>query len=522
MPKDERESLELLLEVGTLLSSKLDLGELLQIVMGLASRVVDAETASLLLLDPQTDELYFDVALGLDPEVAKIRLKKGQGIAGAVAQEARSVIVNDVASDPRWSKVVDQNSGFITRSVLAAPILLKGKVLGVVEAINSAKGSFSPEDLRIFEAFASQAAVAIDNARLFSSLRTEKAKLDTLLNEMADAAVLTDEKGRILFSNSAAQRFFAAGSNPPPADLRAAVQGLEACPSLADLLSSKERITPFELVRKAPQPLVLAGTVSSLHDPAAQDANAQTCRVFVFRDVTEERHEEGLKRNFLSLISHKLKTPLASIVGYGQLLCDDLGPKTTPTNQRALQSVLEQGRKLALLVDKLLNYTVLESLDSTLFMPQPFPVDEILQEAVKDLSLWIKEKKGTALVEPGSGLKVLGDRILMRDCIKNLIENGIKFAPEGKRRVALWAGKGPDGRVEVRVRDTGPGIAPEEQTRVFRKFYQVESSFTGQVDGWGLGLSFVHKVVKKHGGDIRLESQLGAGTTVTIILPPAP
>src|SRR5208282_148141 len=136
MPKNPQESLQMLLEACMLLSSKLDLPDLLKAILSLASRVVKAETASLLLLDPAAQELYFDVALGLDPEVSKIRLKLGQGIAGTVAQSGKPSIINDVRADPRWSSTVDKQSGFQTRSILAVPMTLKGKLVGVVEAIN--------------------------------------------------------------------------------------------------------------------------------------------------------------------------------------------------------------------------------------------------------------------------------------------------------------------------------------------------------------------------------------------------
>src|SRR5579885_1274201 len=136
MAERDGERLELLLQVGRLLSSKLELGELLTSVLGLATRVVDAETASLLLYDEKAKELYFDVALGLASEAAKVRLPLGQGIAGTVAEARKAEIINAVREDPRWSPVMDEKSGFITRSVLAVPILLKGRLVGVLEAIN--------------------------------------------------------------------------------------------------------------------------------------------------------------------------------------------------------------------------------------------------------------------------------------------------------------------------------------------------------------------------------------------------
>src|ERR1035437_8820723 len=222
MASRDAERLELLLEVGRLLSSKLELPELLTTVLELASRVVDAETASLLLLDEKTGELYFDTALGLGEDMSKVRLKLGQGIAGAVAQSRKPEIINEVRKDPRWSPKMDEQSGFVTRSILAVPILLKGRLLGVVEAINKRGGPVATEDVQAFDAFASQAGVAIDNARLFTSLRDEKFKLATVFAQMNDGAALTDAAGRVILSNDAASRLLGGELS----DLAGALKGM--------------------------------------------------------------------------------------------------------------------------------------------------------------------------------------------------------------------------------------------------------------------------------------------------------
>jgi len=509
------ENLEMLLEVSRLLSSKLNLPELLRAILELGARIVNAETASLLLVDVKTQELYFDIALGMDPDLARVRLKVGQGIAGSVAQNNRSVIIPDVREDPRWSAGMDQQSGFMTRSILAAPLSLKGRCIGVVEAINKLDGTFSDADLRAFEAFASQAAVAIENARLFSSLIEETTKLNTILNEMHDAVILTDAAGKILLANQAVKQFL------PQADsghgtLAQAIAGLELVPDLRHLLDPKAPLVRFEATRSNPKKLVLAGTASEV-DSGETDAPAR--RVIVFRDVTEEKHEEGLKRTFLSLISHKLKTPLASITGYSQLLLEEhKGKSAADFLTKSLTTINGQGLKLAALVEKLLNYTMLEQLDVSEFQLTDIDVDPLLQETVQSMDAWLNEHRGRVLLEAGSGLRVRGEASLLRDVVKNLIENGVKFDTHSQRKVAVWATPN-DGRVEIHVRDSGPGIPPEESEKIFRRFYQVEPSFTGQVEGWGLGLSFVQKVIGRLDGSVRLESSLGAGSTFTVSLP---
>ncbi|MBI3299950.1 MAG: GAF domain-containing protein [Elusimicrobia bacterium] len=515
MAEQQAEHFELLLEVGRLLSSKIELDELLTSVMQLAARVVNAETASLLLVDPATDELYFHVALGLDPALAKIRLKKGQGIAGAVALDEKPMIINDVRKDARWNSKMDKDSGFITRSILAAPIVLKGRCIGVVEAINHVEGDFTLTDLRVFEAFASQAGVAIENARLFASLKEQNQTLDTLLDEIRDAALLTDGKGRVVLANAAARQFLG-----DAARLDAAFQDMVMTPPLSDMPDSPAALTGFEAVREQPR-LVLAGSVSLIRDAQAGHVKA---RVVVFRDVTEERREENLKRNFLSLISHKLKTPLSSITGYSQLLFEDSRKKPEAGFlTSSLRTILTQGQKLTGLVDKLLNYTVMEELDQTAPESRPFDLAPVFAQAVEAMEPWVTERQAQIETSIAPGPQPVGDPSLVRDVLKNLIENGIKFSKAKPPSVSVSAVAAP-GAVELRVTDNGPGIPPEERSRIFGKFYQIDASFTGQIDGWGLGLPFVRKVVERLGGTVRVESPPagGPGSVFVVSLPAAP
>ncbi|OGR90528.1 MAG: hypothetical protein A2V88_17310 [Elusimicrobia bacterium RBG_16_66_12] len=499
--------LELLLEVGRLLSSKLEPAELLTTVLRLASRVVDTETASLLLLDEKSQELYFDVALGLGEAAAKVRLKLGQGIAGTVAQTRKAEIINEVRKDPRWSPQLDEKSGFTTRSILAVPLLLKGRLLGVVEAINKQSGVFDESDRETLEAFASQAAVAIDNARLFASLRDEKFKLATVFSQMHDGAVLTDHSGRVLLANDAARRLLGA----EPADLAGCLQDMTVTPPLAELLASDKSFQGFAAVRQEPVMLVLTGRATRA--PLAGKEGF----LFIFTDDTADWRQEKLKRSFLSLISHKLKTPLASVIGFSDILLGELDPKTTPPmTYRAVRTINEQGAKVGELVDKLLHYTIVESPDASLDL-RDVSVDEAVGEALNSLKERIFAKKARVDYRP-TGLTLRVDRPLFVEAVKNLVENAFKFDPKPAPAVGVRA-VAEDGWAALSVSDAGPGIPPEAHERVFSRFHQVERDFTGQMEGMGLGLAFVKRVGELHGGRVELRSKLGEGTTVTILLP---
>ena len=506
MASTNAQTFELLLEVSRLLSSKLELSPLLTSVLELSTKVVDAESASLLLLDEKTQELYFDVALGLGPEAAKVRLPLGSGIAGAIAKNRTPEIINAVRKDPRWSPAMDAHTGFITRSILAVPMLLKGRLVGVLEAINKRGGDFDDADLRAFEAFASQAAVAIENARLFTSLKDERFKLATVFAQMTDGAALTDAEGKVLLANESAGKLMGGGIT----HLADGLTGMIVTPSIAELLACEKDVLDFAAIRKEPTLLVLEGRVTR-----AQMGDADG-RLFVFRDRTEGFRQEKLKRTFLSLISHKLRTPLAAVTGFAEILVDDLTPDSDPMMAKAIRTIRSQGQKVSELVDKLLSYTTIESPDTQLNI-EAFPLDEAVKDAVASLMEKAAERDAkfdTAL----TGIVLMGDRRMILEALKNLLDNAIKFNLK-KSPMTVVRAEAQGDWAALTVADSGPGVPPEDLEKVFSRFHQVEKDFTGQQDGMGLGLAYVRKVAELHGGSAVLRSKLGEGSTVTMVLP---
>lgn len=165
------EQLNTLVELSSLIISTLDTREIRKRAIEAATRLMDAEAGSLLLVDKETEELFFELALGEKGEKLKeIRLKKGEGIAGWVAENRKPVIVHDVQSDPRFFKQADEKTTFVTKNMICVPVQTKDKVLGVLQAINKKHGSFDEEDLNVFNVLANQVAIAVENANLYQEL----------------------------------------------------------------------------------------------------------------------------------------------------------------------------------------------------------------------------------------------------------------------------------------------------------------------------------------------------------------
>lgn len=197
---DRVERLSSLIEVGAIISSSLDLDEVLRLVMTKARTVMESETCSILLLDEETEELTFALTLGNDDEsealLGAIRLKMGQGVAGWCAQNRQSVVVNDVASDNRFFSGADKKTGFTTRSLIAVPLLHQDRLIGVAEVINPLlKDAFDESDKELFETFCRQVAIAIDNARFHQAfLQQQRLREQLEVASTIQDSFLPDEK----------------------------------------------------------------------------------------------------------------------------------------------------------------------------------------------------------------------------------------------------------------------------------------------------------------------------------------
>lgn len=531
--KGKSEKLAMLLDANRALTSTLDLDRLLKVIMGQAKRVVNAEASSLMLLDEATKELFFDVTLGGKGEkLRQIRLKIGEGIAGWVAREGKPLMVTDARKDPRFFVKADDVTKFKTKSILCVPLTIKERIIGVMEAINQVgRGYFVDEDREIFEAFASQAAIAIENARLFQNLKREKEKIEAVFSGMGDGAIVTDAKMDLVMLNSSARNFlgigdrdylgkkisqvvrqFKAFSRWEPK--KAALPGV----SVKELLTKEDRVMTFDLVRRRPKTLVLSGIATRIVD----EENRVVGYVMIIRDVTSERKEEYLKASFVSSITHKLKTPLTCIDGYLPLLREkERLSKLDKVGRDAVRIIDSQGKRLYQLIDELLGFSVLES-ESLGLARGKETLNSIVKTSLKKLASRIRSK-GAKVVVADSIDKVpplLVDREKIQEVIQNIVENAIKFNDKKEKRVEISAHplKG-EKFIRVEIKDNGPGIPSEEREKIFSKFYQIEETFTGQVEGAGLGLAVVKQVVEAHGGKVGVESRLGWGSKFFFTLP---
>ena len=356
--------------------------------------------------------------------------------------------------------------------------------------------------------------MTIANSLLFTTLREEKEKLRTVFDQTREGLVLTDGAGSFILANDAALRLLGP-SGGPPASLGAALSGFECKPPLGEVLASQERIVSCEFLRREPKLYILAGAAERLGAPGLPPSF-----LFVFHDATIERREEQLSRNFLSLVSHKLRTPLMVMMGFVDVIAEE-PEKLTPLQREALAKVGRQMEVLRSLVEKLLTYTTAQSKETLMLQREDLRLPRAVEEALKAHEELI-HKSGASVrwaPEAMSLLPVLhADPQLIKEALKALIENAIKFN-RGKEKVVRIDARREEGLVKVSIADNGPGVPPEEHSRLFRKFYQIDDDFTGQVMGMGLGLAFVKNVAEAHGGSVGMTSTPGQGSEFYFTLP---
>jgi transcriptional regulator with GAF, ATPase, and Fis domain len=203
--EEKIERLSTLIDVSSSINSTLDLDQLLTYLMACATKVMKAKDSSLMLVDERRNELVFKVALGeKGKQVQEFRLRMGQGIAGQVALSGEPIVVSDVGKDRRFERSIDMATGFETKSIMCVPIKLREKVIGVIEVLNAgSSGLLTKDDLDLFSAFANTAAIALQNARLFSAIQHSVERICDLFNS---GALMTDENGELVMINTIARK----------------------------------------------------------------------------------------------------------------------------------------------------------------------------------------------------------------------------------------------------------------------------------------------------------------------------
>ncbi|PYT35617.1 MAG: PAS domain-containing sensor histidine kinase [Acidobacteria bacterium] len=343
-------------------------------------------------------------------------------------------------------------------------------------------------------------------------LERERSQLRTVLEGMVEGVVLTDPTGRILLANDAFRRIFNAqlpveGRRPlETARVPALQEAIESA------LEADEPVTR-EIALGGAQDKVIQASLASI-----RESGETVGAVAVFHDVSELKRLERVRREFVANVSHELRTPLTAIKGYAETLRDG-GLRDPETAAEFVRVIHRHAERLRALIEDLLDLAAVEQGEARIDLA-PVALRDVATQAEAVARPAAAGKRHTLTLDvPGDLPRVLADRDRLGQVLINLLDNAVKFTPEGGR-IEVSA-RPSSGRVVVSVKDNGVGIPPEDLGRIFERFYRVGRSRDRREGGTGLGLAIAKHLTQAMGGTIEVESSTGSGTTFRVSLPAA-
>ncbi len=540
---NQRSSRELaaLNKIAVTLTSTLQLDEILTETIDGIRQILNVEAASLLLLDEERGELIFKKSLVGEPDwIFQYSLKVGEGLVGECVRTGQVLCVNAVKADPRFYAPIDSVTGFETVSALCAPLSTHGQTLGAIEVINKRHGDFDAHDSELLVSMTASVAHAIYNARLFHQLTVANADLEA-------------SRWEVLRSRSTLQALFDGITAPiyiidreynlvavNLACLRQArpAEALNDADAAAKLLGRRCHLTLFNRTEPCPGCRV-AETFYSGHGThrterrweadgqvaeweistyPIHDENEQTVQAIVFgQDVTEKRRLENSLAQSEKLaamgqlaagVAHEINNPLSAIIANTQLLQRELPPDDD--RQESVDLIARAGERALRVVRNLLDFARQDKYEL-----MPIEVNSTLENAFALVEHQLAMQSIALISELASDLPLLeASRDHLQGVWLNLLLNA-RDAFNGQAGEIRITSRRHGNDIHVTVADNGMGIPPEKLPRIFEPFYTTKEPGRGT----GLGLAMCHRIVKQHGGFIRVDSRVGQGTLFTVILP---
>ena len=340
--------------------------------------------------------------------------------------------------------------------------------------------------------------------------REEKKRLFAILESMTEGVLAVDTEHKVLFTNSALEKAFGLEKK--------SIEGRYFWEIFrdADINEMIERGLSRRVLARKEHAALLSESVFEIQVSPVSTAGEFLGVVAVFRDITLLKEFERLRTEFVANVSHELKTPLTSILGFVETLKD--GGIDDPENRMKFLQIIEtQSKTLHTLIEDLLLLSRIESAKEPLRLRE-VDVEELFDK-MRETFLPILKEKSIQLqaVPPAKAIRLHVEPGSLERALSNLIDNALKYN-QANGRVTLQAHDSA-GSVTLEVRDTGIGIAPGDLPRIFERFYRADKSRSRESGGTGLGLSIAKHIVERHGGRIDVQSTPGKGSTFSIILP---
>lgn len=491
-----KDELEALTRIGRSISASLDLDEVLTMVVDAAVELTGAEEGSLLLVDEKTGDLYMRAARNFqDDFVRTFRLPINDTLAGQVVNSGSPVLIDQSA--PQKIK-----TAYLVNALIYVPLKVKDRILGVLGVDNRTnRMALTERHIVLMSALADYAAIAIQNADLYTRTELERSKLETILRRIEEGVIVLDPDDRVILINRIARQAFDLGEDQVSGKV---AHEVFQHPDLLGNLRLEDAAIPHQVEI----PVADGRVFNAQFTPIPEVGLAIT-----MQDITHLKELDRIKSEFVSAVSHDLRSPLTAILGYVELI-----ERAGPVNEQQrdfIRRVHFNVNSITALINDLLDLGRIEAgLDAR---REAVPMTAMINYAVESLQSRIQDKGLQLALELDDDLpSVPGNPVHLQQVVSNLIGNAVKYTQNGgKIRVRA---ESQAEQIILQVSDNGPGIPPAEQPYVFDKFYR-GGAVSSDTPGTGLGLAIVKSVVENHAGRVWVDSHAGDGTTFTVVLP---
>ena len=494
------------------ITASLNLDSVLHDILNQIHQALNVEVVSLALVAPEDNALVFRATTQPNTKIVGKKVKFGEEITGWVAQSQQGIIVSDVAADPRFAHLVDENAESTLRAVICAPIISEVELIGVLQAANPLEGSFAPEALTFISGIGSLAGTAIRHAQLFEELQSAHLRYRDLYNSSIDAIIITNRDGIITEVNDQAI--------------------LYSCYTKEELIHNDVQCChtiDIEVVGEKLEKITQEETFSYESELQASDERLIPIQVHVhivhiageehlqwtFRDITERKELDQLRDDLISMVYHDLRSPLANVVSRLDVLDSIQSFDEDPTIHSLFNIAVRSTKRIERLTNSLLDFNRLES-GQAVTNTNPTHPSSIIQAAVEAVEpiAHNKEQQIFVRIQENTPVAEVDENMIQRVLI-NLMENAVKYTPP-ESHITVGAAKAGH-ELCFWVEDTGPGIPSEKRATIFDKYTRLHGK--GGPKGIGLGLAYCKLAVEGHGGRIWVDVTNQGGARFAFTLP---